>query len=173
MTEFTDSFHAITKAPLFGYGLGIGTNAGAKFLTGRSMFLLSESEWPRIFLECGSILGLIYVVWRCGLAISIGLLCVRSVREGHVLPLLIFSAGALALTSGQFGQPTVLGFAVFVNGLALAARNRDEQGAFGSGWTTHAALPPAPRPIPRRSAYAERLHGAAASGKHHNGSADR
>jgi hypothetical protein len=165
--------YAITKAPFFGYGLGIGTNAGAKFLTGRSMFLLSESEWQRVFLESGPLFGLFFVLWRCALAVWIGLLCIRSVREGHVLPLLIFSSSALGLVSGQFGQPTVLGFAVFVTGLALAALNRDEHEALVSGWTARATLPPAPRPMPRRSAYAERLHGASTSGEHQNGSADR
>ncbi|MGZ5022345.1 MAG: hypothetical protein ACXWFY_08030, partial [Chthoniobacterales bacterium] len=40
--DFKDGLVVWTKAPFLGYGLGIGTNAGARFLTGRSMFLLSE-----------------------------------------------------------------------------------------------------------------------------------
>jgi len=41
----------LPKAPILGYGLGIGTNARRKFLTGRSGFLLTEGEWSRLLLE--------------------------------------------------------------------------------------------------------------------------
>ncbi|MEJ7703277.1 MAG: hypothetical protein WKF47_06305 [Geodermatophilaceae bacterium] len=108
--DFEEGFFVFTKAPFLGYGLGIGTNAGAKFLTGRQMFLLSEGEWPRIFLESGPLLGLAFVLWRCALVARVGLLCLRSVKLGNVLPLLLFSATFLPLLSGQFGQPTILGF---------------------------------------------------------------
>ena len=37
------------------------------------MFLLSEGEWARIFLESGPVLGLAYVLWRCGLMVYVGL----------------------------------------------------------------------------------------------------
>ncbi len=64
LSEFTESAEVWTRAPLFGYGLGIGTNAGANILTGHSMFLLTEGEWSRIVLESGKLLGLAYIVWR-------------------------------------------------------------------------------------------------------------
>lgn len=170
--DYSGAAYVLTKAPFLGYGLGIGTNAGAKFLTGRSMFLLSEGEWSRIFLESGPLLGLAYVLWRCGLVLRVGVLCLRSVRHGYVLPLLLFSSSFMPLMSGQFGQPTVLGFAVFTTGLALAARKEETE--------SPDATPPPPRPgavrrppIARRSAYASRLHGAAAAPEHSNGSADR
>jgi hypothetical protein len=146
------------KAPFLGYGLGIGTNAGAKFLTGRQMFLLSEGEWPRVFLESGPLLGLAYVIWRCALVISIGLGCLRAVKAGNVLPLLLFSSGSLALINGQFGQPTVLGFAVFVTGLALAAM-RPADTDTDTDSEPQAEERVSKRMPPRRSAYAERLHG--------------
>lgn len=155
---YRESFFVLFKAPFLGYGLGIGTNAGAKFLTGRQMFLLSEGEWPRIFLESGPVLGLAYVIWRCALVVSIGIICLRAVKAGNVLPLLLFSSGALALISGQFGQPTVLGFAVFVTGLALAAARPEEVEA-GTGSDSPPPARAVPRMTPRRSAYAERLHG--------------
>ena len=161
------------EAPFFGYGLGIGTNAGAKFLTGQSTFLLAEGEWARLVLESGPLFGLGFVLWRVGLAFRILLLCLQSVRRGgNVLPLLLFSSGGLPLLNGQFGPPTVLGFTVFVTGLALAARNADD------------ASEPTPvasardrradgRIVARRSAYAERLHGSAGQRNQSNGSADR
>ena len=170
--DFSESFYVLTKAPFLGYGLGIGTNAGAKFLTGRSMFLLSEGEWSRIFLESGPVLGLAYVLWRCGLVVWIGLLCLRSVKCGNVLPLLLFSSGFILLINGQFGQPTILGFAVFATGLALAARKADDESEIPPAAPVRSAGT-SERVVGRRSAYADRLHGPATPRDHSNGSVDR
>ena len=164
--DFGESLFVLTKAPFLGYGLGIGTNAGAKFLTGRQMFLLSEGEWSRIFLESGPLLGLAFVIWRCALVFRVGLLCIRSVRLGNVLPLLLFSATFLPLLSGQFGQPTILGFVALVTGLALAARN--EETATDS-LAIARAMPQRPPRIARRSEYASRLHGPAVRHDDSNG----
>jgi hypothetical protein len=166
--DFEEAFFVIGKAPFLGYGLGIGTNAGAKFLTGRSGFLLTEGEWSRVFLEMGPVLGVAYVALRCGLVLWIGLLCLRSVRLGNVLPLLLFSSAFLPMLTGQFGQPTILGFAVFATGLTLAARNEEKL-------LTSADLksPPGANRIPSRSAFAERLHEVNSRSGHTNGSVDR
>ena len=171
--DFKEGAFVLSKAPFLGYGLGIGTNAGARFLTGRSTFLLSEGEWSRIFLESGPVLGLAYVLWRCAVAVYIGLLCLRSVKLGNVLPMLLFSSSILPLISGQFGQPTVLGFAAFTTGLALAARQMDRNlpgGDSGPGTAPRPALQPA---RPRRSPYAERLHRPSVPHENANGSVDR
>lgn len=168
---FSQGIFVLGKAPFLGYGLGIGTNAGAKFLTGRSMFLLAEGEWPRILLESGPVLGLAYVLWRVSAVLRIGWLCLQSVRWSNLLPLLLFSSSFMQLVSGQFGQPTILGFAVFTTGLALAARKEESTGMLAIEPITTTAAPA--RIVGRRSAYAERLHGPAAPGKHSNGSTDR
>lgn len=172
--DFEEGFFMLRKAPFLGYGLGVGTNAGAKFLTGSNTFLLSESEWSRVFLESGPLLGLAYVLWRGALVVRVGLLCVASVRFGNVLPLLLFSSAFLPLLSGQFGQPTVLGFTVFVTGLALAATKQDEKSlALAEAGAARVALP-AKRPIARSSAYASRLHQPSPERRDHtNGSVDR
>lgn len=172
--DFIESFTVLTKAPFLGYGLGIGTNAGAKFLTGRAMFLLSESEWSRIYLESGPLLGLAFIIWRFALVFRVGLLCLGALKFNNVLPILIFSASFLPMVSGQFGQPTILGFVVVGFGLTLAAI---KEGTSPSA-SEVAALPrqlgrnPA-RPLPRRSAYATRLHGNGASHTENNGFGDR
>jgi hypothetical protein len=166
--DYEEAFYVLGKAPFLGYGLGIGTNAGAKFLTGRAGFLLTEGEWSRLFLEMGPVLGVAYVILRCALVVWIGLLCVRSVRLGNVLPLLLFSSAFLPMLSGQFGQPTILGFAVFAAGLTLAARNEEKL-------LTSADLKAPPRvDLSRtRSAYAERLHDVNSRSSQTNGSVDR
>ena len=149
---YTEGILLLTRAPLAGYGLGIGTNGGAKFLTGRSIFLLSEGEWGRVVLESGPILGFGYLVWRTMLTFSLGLFSYRQLKRGEILPIMLYCAGFLSLLNGQFGQPTNLGFAVFVCGLCLAAGN-----------TKTAAEIPMPdgaalRQMARRSRYAERIH---------------
>lgn len=171
--DFGEAFYILPKAPFLGYGLGVGTNAGAKFLTGRSGFLLTEGEWARIFLEIGPVLGLAYVGLRFALVVWIGLLCLRSVKRGNVLPLLLFSSSFLPMISGQFGQPTILGFAVFATGLALAARN-EEQLLTSAELKSRRPGEVGPQKVLRsRSAYAERLHGPNLGSSQTNGSADR
>jgi len=163
---FTNGFYVLWKAPFFGFGLGIGTNAAAKVLTGESDFLLAEEEWSRVFLESGPLLGLAFVLWRCGLGLWIAFLCLKSVRGGNILPLLIFSSSFFPLIDGQFGQPTVLGFTVFVTGLALTARDEAEEEKFTAPPSRENRLT-TKRVIGRRSPYADRLHDPG------NGSSDR
>ena len=166
---FTEGFLFIPKAPIGGYGLGIGTNGGAKFLTGRAMFLLTEGEWGRVILESGPILGLAYLAWRTILVFHLGFFSFRQLRrDGNILPVMLYCAGFLSLLNGQFGQPTNLGFAVFVCGLCLAAGNMRAP-------SESEALPPVPARgrIARRSAYAERMHGATAAPHQPDDFADR
>lgn len=165
---FGEGFFVYSKAPLLGYGLGIGTNAGARFLTGRSMFLLSEGEWSRIFLEMGPVLGPAYLFWRCACVFYVGLLALRALKIGNILPGLLFSACFLSMISGQFGQPTILGFTVFVMGLALAATRGDQSAApVVSQPKSHG------RSFRGRSVYSEALHGSRAANGQTNGAVDR
>ena len=165
---FTEGFLLLGRAPIGGYGLGIGTNGGAKFLTGRALFLLSEGEWGRVVLESGPILGLAYLVWRTMLTFKLGLFSYRQLKwGGQILPIMLYAAGFLSLLNGQFGQPTNLGFAVFVCGLCLAAANTK----------TPVELPVSSgvafRRVARRSRYAERIHTFPAVQRHPDDFADR
>ena len=167
---FTEGLRFLPHAPIGGYGLGIGTNGGAKFLTGRTIFLLTEGEWGRIVLESGPVLGLAFLVWRTVLTGYLGLISFRQLKRGEILPIMLFCAGFVSLLNGQFGQPTNLGFAVFVCGLCLAAANTKT--------TELESEPPAPtgpplRRMARRSSYAERLHGARALHRKHDDFVDR
>lgn len=159
---FREGILMLARAPLWGYGLGLGTNAAAHFLTGQSVFLLAETEWSRVFLENGPILGVAYVFWRVALAIYLGAACLRSLRQSELLPLLLFSSAVMPLVIGQFGQPTVLGFAVFTAGLTLAACQTTDE-------PISSPLPEKERRMRGRSPYAERLH--SQSGNH--GAVDR
>src|SRR5215212_2840771 len=120
---FTEGFKLLGHAPIGGYGLGIGTNGGAKFLTGRAIFLLTEGEWGRVILESGPILGSAFLLWRTILTFSLGFFSFARLKRGELLPLFLYCAGFVSLLNGQFGQPTNLGFSVFICGLCLAAAN--------------------------------------------------
>jgi hypothetical protein len=163
---FTEPLGALDKYPVAGYGLGVGTNVGARFLIGRAAFLLAENEWTRILLESGSILGMAFLIWRTMLTFRIGYLSLVALSRGAILPILLFSAGFSALLNGSFGQPTSLGFAVVLNGLCLAAMKTPELEAKPTSEQR--------RPLPRvatRSAFASRLHGPTPDQT--NGSVDR
>jgi hypothetical protein len=172
MGTLTEGLKNLDKPPLFGWGLGIGTAGGAKFLVGRAAFLLAENEWTRVLLESGPILGLAFLIWRTALTLKLLVMSVSFlVRRSAILPILLWASAFVGLLNGQLGQPTNLGFAVFLSGLCLAATQmkKPDAGVVAPNVTTD----PAPKRIPRRSEYASRLHGPAASTDQTNGFADR
>jgi hypothetical protein len=168
--EFTEGFRHIATFPLFGYGIGIGTNVGGRVLIGRSAFLLAESEWTRVLAESGPILGVAFLLWRTLLTLQLGRLSFRALRHDSLLPILIFSSGFVVLLKGQLGQPTTLGFATFVCGLCLAATRPRINSDTGAPTELDQPLL---KSLPRRSTYANRLHGPEVGVEHENGSADR
>jgi hypothetical protein len=119
-----DTLSAAVETPLIGRGLGLGTNVGSKLSTGAFEFLLAEDEWPRVVMECGPILGVVYLAIRIALACW---LITKSVllgyRRGSCLAMLVCSSCAYNLVFGQWGPPTTLGLAVFVSGVAMTALN--------------------------------------------------
>ena len=169
--DFTEGLSHIDKFPLFGYGIGIGTNVGGRILVGRPAFLLAESEWSRVLGESGPILGLAFLLWRTLLAFYLGRLSFSALKNYNILPILLFSAGFVILLNGQLGQPTTLGFVALVNGLCLAAtRPRVADPNVTPGPELEQ---PVAKALPRRSAFANRIHGSEIGAEHTNGSADR
>src|SRR5207237_9162857 len=158
------------KFPLFGYGIGIGTNVGGRILIGRPAFLLAENEWSWVLAESGPILGLAFLVWRTLLTFKLGWLSFIALRRGALLPILLFSSGFIVLLSGQLGQPTTLGFAVILNGLCLAAT---QPRVIDSSAEPPVIDKSTAKPIPRRSVFADRLHGSQIGAAYNHGSADR
>lgn len=118
---YTDTYSNIERIPPLGIGLGVGTNGGAGLLGASGVFLLAENEWPRVVRESGPFLGTAYLLLRILLVFWMGRMSLRSAAQDNVLPLMLYSACFQAILSGQFGQPTELGFATFAGGLCLAA----------------------------------------------------
>lgn len=113
------------ELPLWGAGLGIGTNVGSAFLLGaRGGFITGEGEWQRMIGELGPILGLIAVFTRLILGLHITLRAVQELFRDNALPLMIMSFGFLQVIYANWAQPTSLGFAIVTGGLAIAAMNR-------------------------------------------------
>jgi hypothetical protein len=153
---FTSPFSLLFQTPLFGYGLGMGTNAASAYLTGQINFLLAEGEWGRVLLESGPILGLAYLIWRIAFAGKMVIEGWAGLAAGDLFPWLLVGSGLLPMLLGQFGQPTNLGFAVFEAGLFLAASHARDEAPGSSPAATKVKPPHLQR---GRSVYAEHLHG--------------
>lgn len=118
---FTDGFAVLDEAEAFGMGIGAGTNAGAKLLMGRRAFLAGETEWTRVILEMGPLVGgglllmRLLVTWRMLVA---GL---AALRAGSILPLLLFGVAGIPVIIGQWAVPSNQGFATIAAGMAFAS----------------------------------------------------
>ncbi len=112
----------LNRATLFGKGVGMGSNVAARLTTGRMGFLLAENEWAKCLLELGLPLGLAFLGLRFSLALGLLRRAFSRLRtQRDPLPWLLWSASTLPLISGQWAQPTSLGFATLGAGLCLAA----------------------------------------------------
>jgi hypothetical protein len=110
-------------APLFGYGIGLGTNVGAMRATGKKQFLIGEGAWPATIGELGPILGLMLLGVRIALGASLLRRAWGAARTGNSLPLTMGGFAVILVVMGDTAQPTALGFFVLGAGLMLAACN--------------------------------------------------
>jgi hypothetical protein len=120
LNSYTSIIHAAEEAPLSGVGMGVGTNVGSQLLVGFRAFLLAEEEWPRIVLELGPIFGILYLLYRIGIAMQLFGEALLAARRRFMLPACVFGASVFELVQGGFGQPTVLGMTILCAGLCAA-----------------------------------------------------
>jgi hypothetical protein len=150
--DFISAWQAERQAQWLGAGLGLGTSVGAGLATGTRQFLLAEGEWARIILESGPVLGAAYIGLRAGIALHLLRRALRALRQrDDVLPGLLLAAGVFDLTTGQWGQATVSGFAVFTAGLCLASSADEPAGEQPE------PEPEPPRKLRGRAAFAARI----------------
>lgn len=109
------------EAPFFGYGIGMGTNAGSAILTGKATFLIAEGEWGRIVGEMGLLMGFILIVIRIILSASLVRNSLIALRLGNALPWMLISFGFIQILQGQWGPPTNLGFTILAGGLIMSS----------------------------------------------------
>jgi hypothetical protein len=110
----------------WGQGLGMGTNAGAKLMTGETTFLISEGEWGRLIGEMGIMLGFIAIILRFVLTFSMFRKAWSALKYDNFLPWLLFSFVWVVVLQGQWAQPSALGFAVLSGGLLLASLKKQD-----------------------------------------------
>jgi hypothetical protein len=122
--EFYWSFE-LTKYPIF-WVIRMGTNAGAKLLTGKTTFLISETEVGRLVGEQGILLGLGTVIIRILVTISMAIQSWKMGQEDKLLPFTLCGAACVALFQGQWAQPSVLGYAIIMAGLVFACIKTEE-----------------------------------------------
>jgi hypothetical protein len=120
---FTTPLNSLDTVPIFGYGIGMGTNVGSQRLTGERIFLIGETGWEASLGELGLPLGLFFLFWRLSLGWWILQLSWRAAARGNLLPLILVGSSFLILVGGQLSQPTNLGFIVLSSGLTLAAHD--------------------------------------------------
>lgn len=118
-----------SNIPFFGYGIGLGTNVGAKLMGGNmySFGFNAEVEWGRIIGECGMLLGLAIIAVRVFFSLNLLVKAYRCLkRHFDLLPWMLSAGMMLTVPQGQWGIPTNLGFCILFGGLTLAAVNTSE-----------------------------------------------
>lgn len=107
---------------VFGEGLGIGSNAGGVYASGETGFQLSEFEMPRLFQECGLVLGSLMLFLRLlitAIGASRSLFNARRLSASGGFALLGFVAPTVLLSSVS-GQNSVISISWLAIGLMLA-----------------------------------------------------
>jgi hypothetical protein len=115
-----------SNQPLWGSGIGMGTNVGSMLLTGKETFLISEGEWAREVGELGPIIGIFVILLRTGLSLKLTLASYRKMIKGDLLAWLLLSFGIVILAQGSWAQPTALGFFVMAGGLLIASLQSED-----------------------------------------------
>lgn len=118
------------QTPVFGYGIGLGTNVGAKIMGGDrySFGFNGEGEWSRIIGECGMLLGLIIIGIRIFFSLDIWKKTYNLlVKKYDLLPWMLSAGMMLTIPQGQWAIPTNLGFCILFGGLTLAAVNSSKR----------------------------------------------
>ena len=110
--------------PFFGFGIGMGTNAGARLLVGRSdVFLIAEGEWGRLIGEMGAFFGLAAIGLRLHMSFRMLIESYKRLKINNLLSWIMVSVSLQAVAQGQWAQPTALGFGIVMGGLTIAAMN--------------------------------------------------
>ncbi|MXV17445.1 hypothetical protein GS398_19255 [Pedobacter sp. HMF7056] len=111
-----------SNQPFFGYGMGMGTNAGAKLMMGNvDFFLIAEEDWARLVGEMGSLLGISVIVIRLRFCYKILTEGYKWLRENDMLPWILLSFAIYTVATGQWAQPTALGFSTLIGGWVIAS----------------------------------------------------
>jgi hypothetical protein len=124
--ETVDFVSLLKNTPLAGYGLGLGGNGRTWLATGGAAAVAnvySESDWSRHIVDLGTIVGVMFIVYRIIFTISIFKDVCRATRcSASAYPMLLFGYVGIGLFYGQLtGHGTVGGFIWIYLGLCMAS----------------------------------------------------
>lgn len=128
LDSFTEPWERLDRIPLFGYGIGIGTQTGTFLYFGRRGFILGEGEWYRVTGELGIIMSIAFIGLRVWLALLLFFKSLALPGSGNSIPLVMCPIAMYWLIIGSTGQATSLGFIVVLTGLwALSFKTQEEE----------------------------------------------
>jgi len=112
---------ALDDIPLFGWGLGYGTNA-AVLLELLPLDMQPEDDWHRHIVDLGPLLGIICIALRILFTGWLLRMCIRAVGHGgDATPLVLFGLSGIVLLAGQVtGHSTINAFACLFGGVCWA-----------------------------------------------------
>ena len=116
-----DIVEPFNNAPILGYGLGAGSNAG-NAVRGASALSLGETEWGRMINELGILFGYPIILFRILFLTSLGFLALminRKTSDGAALVMFGF-LGPLLLVGQITMQNQLVAICWFVVGMQLA-----------------------------------------------------
>ncbi len=134
--ETVDFVRLLGHTPVTGYGLGLGGN-GRSFLGEDGVDFMSdvyvESEWSRHIVDLGTLVGVLFILYRIAFSIDVFKQALRATRRsGDPMPLLLFGYVGIGLFYGQLtGHGTVGGFLWLYLGLCLASCRAAQRPAAG------------------------------------------
>jgi hypothetical protein len=128
------SFRLLMKdTPPQGFGLGsagnaawnLGTRNQVIAFTSAEQFSAAETDWGRHILELGPALGLLFILFRIGLTVWLGVRSLgATMRSGHPLPWLLFTFVGIIMFNGQItANGTMNAYGWLFTGFCLAATN--------------------------------------------------
>ncbi len=134
LTGFVDFTRLWDRAPVLGYGLGLGGNASTTLgikIDGSDPLSLAETDWARHIVDLGPVFGTGYIAFRVVLTLWLGMLVLRATRRGAgPLPLLLYAYTGYVLLLGQVtGQGAINAYAWLFMGLCIAAASAAQRTA--------------------------------------------
>ena len=125
-------FSSLANAPVMGYGTGLFSNFGMKFISGdtsgggmtqyRDIIGSAEMELGRVIAEDGLIVGMLILLVRWHIAFRLVLRSwTRLIKSGEILPWLLLPYSGYCLCTGQLKASYNLGFMVISTVACLAA----------------------------------------------------
>lgn len=126
LNEFLGPISDLFDQPMFAGNLGMGTNAGAQMMTGKTSFLVSETEFGRLGGEQGIIFGGGLMALRIILAFTLAVTSFKLPQDKKLLPFILCGAACVAIAQGQWAQPSILGYATIMAGLVIASIKKEE-----------------------------------------------